>query len=156
MPVIKLNLKLQLIMSNLCDYSDAYMHVKGTTTVPNIGTATAPINRNKNAPFINCIIEINSVQVDDAHDIDVVMPTHNLLEYSDTSKTSGNLSQYYRDEAALGNNYKIIDFPNDNNNSILFKQQIQTANKKTSNGQWHKRCLNNGSIKISKQLLEKI
>ena len=155
MPVIKLNLKLQLIMSN-CDYSDAYMHVKGTITVPNIGTATAPINRNKNAPFINCIIEINRVQVDDAHDIDVVMPMHNLLEYSDTSKTSGNLSQYYRDEAALGNNYKIIDLPNDNNNSILFKQQIQTANKKTSNGQWHKRCLNNGSIKISKQLLEKI
>ena len=85
MPVIKLNLKLQLIISNLCDYSDAYMHVKGTTTVPNIGIATAPINRNKNAPFINCIIEINSVQVDDAHDIDAVMLMHNLLEYSDTS-----------------------------------------------------------------------
>ena len=29
-------------MSNLFDYSDAYMHVKGTITVPNTGTAAAP------------------------------------------------------------------------------------------------------------------
>ena len=47
---------------------------------------------------------------------------YNLIEYSDAySKTSGNFWQYYGDKPALGNNYKIIDFPDDKNNSALFK-----------------------------------
>ena len=51
---------------------------------------TAPNNRNKKvifqncAPFITCTNEINITQVDDAHDIDVVNPMYNLIEYSDT------------------------------------------------------------------------
>ena len=40
-----LKFKTSMIRSNLCDYSDAYMHVKGTITVPNTGTATAPNSR---------------------------------------------------------------------------------------------------------------
>ena len=57
------------------------------------------------------------------------MPMYNLIEYSDVySKTSGSLWQYYRDEPALdnNNNNNIIDFPVNDNNSILFKfkQQI--------------------------------
>ena len=53
---------------------------------------------------------------------------YNLIEYSDAySKTSGSLRQYYRDDPALDNNNNIIDFPANNNNSILFKfkQQIK-------------------------------
>ena len=39
----------------------------------------------------------NSAQVDHAQDIDIVMPIHNLVEYSDDySKTSGSLWQCYR------------------------------------------------------------
>ena len=33
-----------------------------------------------NAPFINCISKINGVQIDNAEDLDVVMPMYNLLE----------------------------------------------------------------------------
>ena len=68
-----------MIRSNLCDYSDAYIHVKGTTKVPNTGTAAAVNNRNKNlifkncAPFTNCISQINNAKVD-AGDIDSVIP----------------------------------------------------------------------------------
>ena len=44
------------------------------------------------APFTNCISEINNTQVDNAKDIDIVMPIYNLIEYSDNySRTSGNL-----------------------------------------------------------------
>ena len=46
------------------------------------------------------------------------------MEYSDIYwKPSGSLWQYYRDELALDNNNKIIDFPanSKNNNSISFK-----------------------------------
>ena len=58
------------------------MLVKGTVTVNNTGTATAPNNRNKKvlfknlAPFTNCISEINNTQVDNAKDIDIVIPMH--------------------------------------------------------------------------------
>ena len=44
------------------------------------------------------------MQVDNAKDIDVVMPMYNLIEYSNNcSKTPGSLQQYYRDELALNN-----------------------------------------------------
>ena len=52
-----------------------------------------------NAPFINCILKINGVKIDNAEDLDVVMPMYNLLEYSQNSrKTTGSLWNYYRDE----------------------------------------------------------
>ena len=35
-----------------------------------------------NAPFINCVSKIIGVQIDNAEDLDVVMPMYNLLEYS--------------------------------------------------------------------------
>ena len=66
--------------------------------------------------------EINNTQIDDAQDIDIVMPRYNLIEYSDAySKTSGSLLHYYRDELALDNNNNIIDFPANNNNGTSFK-----------------------------------
>ena len=57
---------------NLCDYSDAYLHVQGTITVANTGTAATPDNGKKNVIFKNCAqminfnSEINNTQVDDA------------------------------------------------------------------------------------------
>ena len=54
----------------------------------------------------------------------MVVSMQNLIEYSDIYwKQSGSLWQYYRDELALDNNNKIIDFPanSKNNNSISFK-----------------------------------
>ena len=52
-----------------------------------------------NAPFINRISKNSGVQIDNAEDLDVVMPMYNLLEYSKNyRKTTGSLSNYYRDE----------------------------------------------------------
>ena len=48
-------------------------------------------------PFTECISIINNTQIDNAKDIDVVMPMHHLIEYSDNySKPSGSLWQYNR------------------------------------------------------------
>ena len=88
-----------MLKSSLCDYSDAYILVKGTITVNNTAAADAGANNTykkvifKNcAPFTNCISEINNTQVDNANDIDIVMPMYNLIEYSDNyAKTSGSL-----------------------------------------------------------------
>ena len=88
--------KTSMIRSNLCDYSDADMLVKRTTTVPNTTAAGAVLNNTnkklifKNcAPFTHCTTEINNTQVADAQNIDIVMPIYNLIEYSDAfSKAS--------------------------------------------------------------------
>ena len=78
--------------------------------------------------------EINNTQVDDAQNIDVVTPMYNIREYSDASlRTSGSLSQYYRDEPALGKSGNIIYFPDDNNNSASFKFK-QKITRQTVNG----------------------
>ena len=61
-----------------------------------------------NSPFINCISKTNGVQIDNAEDLDVVMPMYNLLEYSKNySKTTGSLWNYYRDEPNSGINCGI-------------------------------------------------
>ena len=94
--------KTSMLKSSLCDYSDAYVLAKGTSTVNNTAAAAAAANNtNKKVIFINCaqftywISEINNTQVDNAKDIDIVMPMYNLIEHSDSySKTSGSFWQY--------------------------------------------------------------
>ena len=51
-----------------------------------------------NAPFTNCIPKINNVLLDNAEDLDIVMPMCNLLEYTKNyRKTAGRFWNYYRD-----------------------------------------------------------
>ena len=51
------------------------------------------------APSINCVSKISGVQINDAEDLDVVMPMYNLLEYSKNyRKKTDSLWNYYRDE----------------------------------------------------------
>ena len=107
-----------MLKSGLCNYSDAYILLKGTITVDNTAAAGAAANNTnkkvifKNcAPCINCISKINNTQVDNAKDIDIVMSMYNLIEYSDNySKTSGSLWQYFKDIPAVNNNGVIINF----------------------------------------------
>ena len=96
--------KTTMLRSNLCDYADSYILVKGTITITETGANANARNadeRDKGAAFKNCarftkcITRINNTDIDNAHDIDIVMPMYNLTEYSDNySKTSGSLWQY--------------------------------------------------------------
>ena len=53
----------------------------------------------KYAPFINCKSEINNIEIDNAKDIDKVMPMHNLIRCTDNYfKICESLWQYYRNE----------------------------------------------------------
>ena len=76
------------------------------------------------APFTSCKSDINNVDIVCCHDIDIVMPMYNLIEYSDNyAKTSGSLWQYYRDE------------PNDNlADSQSFKSKTKITGKTPNNG----------------------
>ena len=122
-----------MLKSSLCNYSGAYILVKGTIAVADTSAAGAAANNTikkvifKNcAPFTNCISEINNTQVDNAKDIDIVMPMYNLIEYSDNySKTSGSLWQYCKDIPAVNNNDNIVDFNGANaNDSFNSKAKI--------------------------------
>ena len=81
-----------MLKSSLCDYSDAYIFVKGKITITEAGADAAvrqADERDKGvafkncAPFTDCISGINNTQIDNAKDIDIVMPIYNLIEYSD-------------------------------------------------------------------------
>ena len=78
-----MTLKASMIRSNTYNYSDAYIHVKGTISIPNTRTTAAPNNANKKvilkSLFTNCISNINNTQIDSANHIDVVMPVDNLI-----------------------------------------------------------------------------
>ena len=99
----EIRIKISMLRYDLCDFNDAYIVEKGTITVTNRDGA----KRNKsvafknNAPFINCSSKLNGIKIDDAEDLDVVMPMYNLREYSKNyRKTTGSLWNYYRDEAS--------------------------------------------------------
>ena len=117
-----------MLKSSLCDCSDAYILVKGRITITGAGTYAAARQADERdkgvafknyAPFTNCIREINNTQIDNAKDIDIIMPMYNLIEYSDNyAKTSGSLWQYFRDE------------PDDNlADSESFKSKIKITGK---------------------------
>ena len=78
------------------------------------------------APFTNCISEINNTQIDNAKDIDIVMPMYNLIEYSDNyAKTTGSLWQYCKGIPARDNNNLIAEFTAGNTtDSFNFKAKI--------------------------------
>ena len=118
--------KTPMLRSDLCDYADAYILVSGTITVNGIvNEAENEINRRNrplilknNTPFVSCITKLNNELIEDAEDLDVVMPMYNLLEYSENyRKTIGSFYNYYRDELS-----------NDNNNNNFANRDVVNSN----------------------------
>ena len=122
-----------MLKSSLCDYSDAYILVKGKITITGAAADAAgrqADERNKGviftncAPFIICKSEINNTEIDNAKDVDIVIPMYNLIEYRDNyTKTFGSLWQYYKDQ------------PNDNlADSESSKSKIKITGNTPANG----------------------
>ena len=122
--------KTPMLRSDLCDYADAYILVNSTITVTSQGNVirdkkNRPLISKNNAPFISLITKINNELIEDADDLDIVIPMYNLLEYSKNYKrTIGSLYNYYRDELsddADNNNFDNIKVVNSN----AFKYKIK-------------------------------
>ena len=84
-----------MLRSDLCDFSDAYIVVERTITLEGDNNANKQ-NKNltfkNNAPFIS---KTNGRKIDNAEDLDVAMPTYNLLKYSKKKKkTAASLRNY--------------------------------------------------------------
>ena len=85
-PSKPIRFKTSVLRSDRCDFSDAYIVVEGKIAVikrDSIMSDEKLAFKNK-APFVCCILKI-----DNAEDLDVVMPMRNLLKYSKNySKTT--------------------------------------------------------------------
>ena len=124
--------KTPMLRSDFRDYADAYILVNGTITVTtNAGANNIRDKKNRSltlkndAPFVSCITRINNELIEDADDLDIVMPMYNLLEYSKNyRKTVGSFYNYYRDE--------LSDDDNDNNflnNNVVNSNAFKYKNK---------------------------
>ena len=121
--------KTLMLRSSLCDYSDAYILVKGTITVAGNNLRDRqdrPLILKNNTPFVSCITRINGELIEDAGDLDIVMSMYNLLEYNKNyRKTIGSLYNYYRDQLSDDadnnqfNNIKVV-----NSNTFKYKNKI--------------------------------
>ena len=118
--------------------------MKGTITLTKINARDFIDMRNRflafksNAPFTNCISKINNVLIDNAEDLDVVMPMYNLLEYSKNyRKATRRLWNYQRDEP---NNPPVANFNADcitNSESFSYKTSVtgKASNANQENGE---------------------
>ena len=89
--------KTTMLRSNLCDYADSYILVRGTITTtgsagPSAGRTGAQLLAARNAderdkgvifkscaPFTKCISRINGIEIYNTRDIDIVMPMYSLI-----------------------------------------------------------------------------
>ena len=87
-PSKQIRFKTSMLRSDVCDYGDVCIVVKGTITLTKVANRNFINVRNNflafknNAPFTNCISKINNVLIDSAEYLDVVIPMYSLLEYS--------------------------------------------------------------------------
>ena len=165
----EIRIRTLMLRSDLCDFNDAYIVVKGYITVnektftvndieePNITTANAnatnTANNNafgkkklffkNNAPFINCISKINGVKIDNVEHLDVVMPMYNFLEYNKNyRKTTGSLWNYYKKEPNI-----CTDNNNNITHSILNSKSFDYKANFMENGVTHDNLTKN-DVKI--------
>ena len=131
----EIRFKTSMLRSDLCDYSDAYVVTAVVTNVVVTVNRINDDNRNaynndrriilkNNAPFTSCITKINGELIENAEDLDIVMPMYNLIEYSKNfRKTNGSLHSYYRDEPKSEQD-NGINYSMKNSTSFDYKAKI--------------------------------
>ena len=118
-----------MLQSYWCDFSDAYIVIKGTITVTdsNDNEYDKKLAFKNNAAFISCISKINNILIDNAEDLDTVMPMFNLLEYSKNySQRKRSFWNYYKDEpnCVLGGADNNITYSIKDSKSFDYKTRI--------------------------------
>ena len=140
----------KVLKANLCDYNDAYILVKDNITAT-AAPATQVAFKNC-APFTKSMTKNDWTTIDDAEELDLVMPMYILIEYSSNySETIESLWFYSIDEATDFNEDIAI---NNNFKSFMYKAKLlgntpAHPNSNHANGIL-KKCNNCCAIKIFK------
>ena len=112
----------RVLKPNLCDYAEAYILVDGTIRATNAVNATRLALKNC-APFTKCNLDIYDEHVDNAENLDIVMPMYNLIEYSDNYQdSSASLYQHKRDEPPEDD--AVANLTADNSSSFKYKVSL--------------------------------
>ena len=123
----------QNLKSNLFDYSDPYILVTGNMTVTG-GDGNTRVAFKNCAPFTKCKTHINDEHVDNADNLDIIMPVYNLIEHSDNySDISGSLWQFKRDEQNM-NNGNPANVTTDDSSSFKYKSSFFKPLSAANNG----------------------
>ena len=111
----------KVIKAFLCGHSDAYIFATGDKTATNDDANTKFAFKNCD-PFAKCINHINNEHVDNAENLNIIMPMYNLIEYSNSySDTSGDLWQSKRDESLVTNAWNSENASTDGSTSFKHK-----------------------------------
>ena len=117
-----LNLR-QMLSSQVCDYSDAYIFATGDITAIG-GDANTDVPFKNCAPFTRCVTHINDEHIDTAENLDITKPMYNLIEYSDNySDTSGSLWQFKRDESPTNDRGNSVNVAIANSSPFKYKSR---------------------------------
>ena len=95
--------------------------MKGDLIVTNFGSIMY------DKKFISCILKLNNTLIDNAEDLDIVIPMYNLLEYSKNyRKTTGSFWNYYRDKtnSGLGGDNNNVNYSIKDSKSFDYKTSI--------------------------------
>ena len=98
----------------MCDYSDAYILVTGKISV--VQAADCIVAFKNCAPFISCTVKVNDEHIEEAKDLETIMPLYNLIEYSDNGTYKMVLTNYFQNgntvqdgaDARKSDNAKIV------------------------------------------------
>ena len=71
---------MKVLKSNLYDYNDAFILVRGDISVT--ASPQTQVSFKNCVPFTKCITKIDGTTVDDAEYLDLLMAMYNLTEYS--------------------------------------------------------------------------
>ena len=118
-----------MLRLDLCDYSNAYIVVKGTITITDSNDASydKKLVFKNNAPFTSCISKTNNTLIENAEDLDIVIPMINLPEYSKSyRKTTVSLWNYYGDKpnSGIGGENKNANYSIKDSKSFGYKTSI--------------------------------
>ena len=118
-----LNLK-HVIKPNLCDYSDAYILVTGDIKIADTAADTNVAFKNC-APFTRCATHIYDEPVETAENLDIIMPMHDLTEYSNNyADSSRSLYQFKRGESPMNNAGNPLNVALNNSTSFKYKASL--------------------------------
>ena len=114
---------------DLCNYSGGYIVVKGTTTVKgidNVSRRNKKLTLKQNNPLRSYISKINNTFVDNAEDLDIVIPIYNLLmpvQWQLIYDIRISLGNYYRNE--------VNDAAHENNNDDCKVNNSETTTSRS-------------------------
>ena len=90
-----IKIETKVIKSNLWDYWDAYILLMGDITATG-GDANTKVTFKNCTPFVKYVTHINDEHVENADNLDMVMPMHNLIEYSDNYSDTSRSSWHFK------------------------------------------------------------